>query len=131
MLFKPISYRKFRVLLVEERKIIISQLVKVVEDDGVVVWKTSKKSGVARSSSEAAYMALAKCVQMVKCYKSILKSLGEQVEQTVMFEDNETCIAWAKGAESKLQNTSMSNIIYRKKHKIKELWEFYTAHQKK
>eukprot|EP00961_Rhodomonas_salina_P056753 762567-Rhodomonas_salina.1 len=62
-----------------------------------VSWKSKLEHTVVLSSSEAEYQALARAAQEAAYLRQLLKDLGApQLEQTVIYEDNEGAIAMVK-----------------------------------
>jgi len=62
-----------------------------------VSWKSKRQATVALSTAEAEYMALSAATQEVVWLRKFLKNFEiEQSEATVIFEDNQGCIALAK-----------------------------------
>jgi hypothetical protein len=62
-----------------------------------VVWRSKFQMIVALSSTEADYMALSDCVQECVWLRRLLKDMGsEQVDPTVIYEDNQGAMALAK-----------------------------------
>ena len=67
-----------------------------------VSWKSKLESTVALSSSEAEYQAIARASQEAAYLRSFLAQLGlPQLAPTVIFEDNEGCIAMVKNPVSR------------------------------
>ena len=59
----------------------------------VIAWKSKRQSVVARSSTEAEYIALSDCVTEVMWMREMLEFLGfPQTKPTQIFEDNQACI---------------------------------------
>ena len=64
-----------------------------------VSWKSKRQSLVALSTAEAEFIAASSLVQEVIYLRRFLLSLGfPQNGPTLIYEDNESCIAWAEGA---------------------------------
>jgi hypothetical protein len=85
-----------------------------------VSWKSKKQATVALSTAEAEYMALATAAQEVSWLRKFLVNFGlDQNEATVIFEDNQGCIALAKNPVSH-ERTKHIDIRY---HFIRELIE--------
>jgi hypothetical protein len=62
-----------------------------------VVWRSTFQKTVALSSTEAEYMALSECVKECVWLRRLLKDMGsEQVDPTVIYEDNQGAMALAK-----------------------------------
>ncbi|KAE9200534.1 hypothetical protein PF005_g15311 [Phytophthora fragariae] len=62
-----------------------------------VVWRSTFQKTVALSSTEAEYMALSDCVKECVWMRRRLKDIGaEQVEATVIYENNQGAMALAK-----------------------------------
>jgi hypothetical protein len=62
-----------------------------------VVWRSTFQKTVALSSTEAEYMALSDCVKECVWLRRLLKGMGsEQVDPTVIYEDNQGAMALAK-----------------------------------
>lgn len=76
---------------VEDRKSNSGYLFKF--NGGTVSWACRKQSCVALSSTEAEYIALAEACQEAVWLRNLLKDFGEeQIQPTVIFEDNQSCI---------------------------------------
>ena len=66
-----------------------------------VSWKSKRQPTVALSSAEAEYIAGSSLVQEVIYLRKLLNNLGfPQTSPTVIYADNETCIAWSEGSIS-------------------------------
>ena len=64
-----------------------------------VAWKSKRQSVVALSSAEAEFMAASALVQEVIYARRLLENLGfPQKGPTLIYEDNNTCIAWSEGS---------------------------------
>jgi hypothetical protein len=64
-----------------------------------VSWKSKRQPTVALSSAEAEYIAGSSLVQEVIYLRKLLNNLGfPQTSPTVIYADNETCIAWSEGS---------------------------------
>lgn len=76
---------------VEDRKSNSGYLFKF--NGGTISWACRKQSCVALSSTEAEYVALAEACQEAVWLQNLLKDFNEeQVQPTVIFEDNQSCI---------------------------------------
>jgi hypothetical protein len=85
-----------------------------------VSWKSKKQATVALSTAEAEYMALSTAAQEVSWLRKFLVNFGlDQNKATVIFEDNQGCIALAKNPVSH-ERTKHIDIRY---HFIRELVE--------
>ena len=68
-------------------------------NEAVVSWRSKRQPTVALSSAEAEYISGSSLVQEVIYLRKLLDNLGfPQREPTVIFADNETCIAWSEGS---------------------------------
>lgn len=66
-------------------------------NSGTIIWSSKKQATVAASSTEAEYVAAAQAAQDCVWCRSMIGSLGYSLSgATVMFEDNQGCIALAK-----------------------------------
>ena len=75
---------------------------------GAVSWKSQHQPTVALSTAEAEYMALTAAIQEVIFLRQLLDSMGvKQSEPTMIFEDNQACIALSKNS---LVNTRSKHI---------------------
>ena len=64
-----------------------------------VSWKSKRQSLVALSTAEAEFIAASSLVQEVIYLRRFLLSLGfPQNGPTLIYKENESCIAWAEGA---------------------------------
>jgi len=64
-----------------------------------ISWKSKRQSTVALSTAEAEYVSASSMVQEVIYLRKLLANLGfPQTSPTVIFADNETCIAWSEGS---------------------------------
>lgn len=64
-----------------------------------VSWKSKRQPTVALSSAEAEYISGSSLVQEVIYLRKLLNNLGfPQPGPTVIYADNETCIAWSEGS---------------------------------
>lgn len=62
-----------------------------------VSWRAKSQSMVSLSTAEAELMAAARAAQEAMYLRHLLQDLGyEQMEPTVIFEDNQACIAMLK-----------------------------------
>jgi hypothetical protein len=62
-----------------------------------ISWRSKRQSTVALSTAEAEYMALASACQEVIWLRRLLKGFDiDQSKSTVLFEDNQGCIAMSK-----------------------------------
>ena len=60
---------------------------------GPVSWKAKCQSCTTLSSAEAEFVAASVCGQEVIYLRNLMSDLGqEQPEQTIVFEDNTSCI---------------------------------------
>ena len=58
-----------------------------------------RQSTVALSTAEAEFVAASSLVQEVIYLRKLLTNMGfPQTEPTVIFEDNECCVAWSEGS---------------------------------
>jgi hypothetical protein len=86
--------------------------------DFPVCWKSKRQPTVALSTAEAEYMSLASAGQTAIWFRQLLADLGfRQDKATVIFEDNQGCIAMAKNPVSH-ERTKHIDIKY---HFIREL----------
>ncbi len=68
-------------------------------NEAAVSWRSKRQPTVALSSAEAEYISGSSLVQEVIYLRKLLNNLGfPQQEPTVIFADNETCIAWSEGS---------------------------------
>ena len=66
---------------------------------GAVSWKSQHQPTVALSTAEAEYMALTAAIQEAIFLRQLLDSMGvKQSEPTMIFEDNQACIALTKNS---------------------------------
>ena len=65
-----------------------------------ISWKSSKQKTVAISSTEAEYVGLSTCVQEALWLRSLLKELGHNQKQTIIFGDNLSSMQIIKGGVS-------------------------------
>jgi hypothetical protein len=73
-----------------------------------VSWKSQHQPTVALSTAEAEYMALTAAIQEAIFLRQLLDSMGvKQSEPTMIFEDNQACIALSKNS---LVNTRSKHI---------------------
>jgi hypothetical protein len=73
-----------------------------------VSWKSQHQPTVALSTAEAEYMALTAAIQEKIFLRQLLDFMGvKQLEPTMIFEDNQACIALSK---NKLVNTRSKHI---------------------
>jgi hypothetical protein len=63
---------------------------------GAVSWKSQHQPTVALSTAEAEYIALTAAIQEAIFLRQLLDSMG--VEPTMIFEDNQACIALSKNS---------------------------------
>jgi len=64
-----------------------------------ISWKSKRQPIVALSTAEAEYISASSMVQEVIYLRKLLANLGfPQTGPTVIFADNETCIAWSEGS---------------------------------
>jgi len=64
---------------------------------GLIDWNSTVQSTTAQSSAEAEYIAAFHCSRSVVYYRQLLEELGHlQGEPTILWEDNEACIAQSK-----------------------------------
>jgi hypothetical protein len=85
-----------------------------------VCWKSKRQPTVALSTSEAEYMALSSAAQMAIWLRRLLSDLSfVQTKATVIFEDNQGCIAIAKNPVNH-ERTKHIDIKY---HFVRELIE--------
>ena len=64
-----------------------------------ISWKSKRQTSVALSTAEAEYVSASSMVQEVIYLRKLLANLGfPQTGPTVVFADNETCIAWSEGS---------------------------------
>jgi hypothetical protein len=64
---------------------------------GCISWKSQLQKTVALSSMEAEYMSASQASQEIIWTRNILADLGyEQKEPTLLYEDNQSCIALTK-----------------------------------
>ena len=62
-------------------------------------WKSKRQSIVALSTAEAEYVVGTSLVQEIIYLRKLLDNLGfPQMSPTVIYADNETCIAWSEGS---------------------------------
>ena len=86
--------------------------------DFPVCWKSKRQPTVALSTAEAEYMSLASAAQTAIWFRQLLADLGfPQEEATVIYEDNQGCIAMAKNPVSH-ERTKHIDIKY---HFVREL----------
>ena len=65
--------------------------------NSLISWKSQKQRSVARSTTEAEYVALSECVQEAIWLRRLLEELGfKQEKPTVIFEDNQGAIDLSK-----------------------------------
>ena len=68
-----------------------------IQAGGAISWKSSKQTCVALSTAEAEYIALAAAVQEALWLQQLETDLlNKSIEETIMFEDNQSTIALAK-----------------------------------
>ena len=71
----------------------------IMLNGAAVSWKSKRQSIVALSTAEAEFIAASSLVQEVIYLRSFLARIGfPQDGPTSVYEDNESCIAWAAGA---------------------------------
>ena len=64
-----------------------------------VSWRSKRQTTVALSTAEAEFVAASSLVQEVIYVRKFLQNLGfPQQEPTIIFEDNECCVAWSEGS---------------------------------
>lgn len=62
-----------------------------------ISWKSKRQSTVSLSSAESEYIAASHCSQEVVYLREILRGFNcEQTEPTIIFEDNQACIAMSE-----------------------------------
>ena len=65
-----------------------------------ISWKSNKQSVVALSTTESEYIALCQATQEAVWLRLLFKSVGlNQMKPTVIYEDNQSTIAFAKSSE--------------------------------
>ena len=63
-------------------------------------WSNKKQATVARSSTEAEYVALSSATQEAVWLRSLMEDLGRQLEApTIIYEDNQVATELAKNAK--------------------------------
>ena len=81
---------------IESRKSITGYCVKIGGQEnvnGLISWSSRKQPTVALSSCEAEYLAVSAASQEVMFLRALMHDLGfEQLNATVLFEDNNGCI---------------------------------------
>jgi hypothetical protein len=65
-----------------------------------VSWKSQKQQIVALSSTESEYIGLATAIQEALWMRSLLKELGFAQSKTIVFGDNQSSMAIAKGGQT-------------------------------
>ena len=65
-------------------------------NDGLISWSSKKQGTVALSTTEAEYMALAHTTKEAMWLRTLLSELGFDQGTTIVYEDNQSCIAMAK-----------------------------------
>uniref|UniRef100_A0A5S6QJX2 Reverse transcriptase Ty1/copia-type domain-containing protein n=1 Tax=Trichuris muris TaxID=70415 RepID=A0A5S6QJX2_TRIMR len=85
-----------------------------------VAWSSRKQSFVALSSTEAEYIAASEACRDLLWIRQVLEDIGiEQVEPTIVYEDNQGCIKMAQ-SERHTRRTKHIDIRY---HQLRELQE--------
>lgn len=90
----------------------------------MVVWKSQQKKCVTLSTSEAKYTAAASAATETVWMRLLLKEIGfEQTEATVIYEDNQGCIAMSKNPEfhSRTKHIDIRTHYIREKIESEEL----------
>lgn len=67
----------------------------VILNGGIVGWSSQKQRCVSLSSMEAEYVALSACCRAVVRTQRILEELDAKISVAKIFEDNQSCVAWA------------------------------------
>jgi len=81
---------------------------------GPVSWMSRQQPIVTLSSAEAEYVALASEIQEIKYLRQLLKDLGyEQMEPTLIYEDNRACILMASNESSSAGRCKHVHIKFR------------------
>lgn len=88
-------------------------------NNGIISWSSKKQETVARSSTEAEYVALDHCSRQVIWLKSLNDELGFNFKQPIIYGDNLSALKLAKNPVFH-QRTKHINIKY---HAIRELIE--------
>ena len=81
-----------------DRKSVSGSLIKVFGN--TVAWSTKKQNTVALSTAEAELIALCNSVQDGLWFKKLLNDLNIKIDEVVILEDNQGCIALIKNPEN-------------------------------
>lgn len=84
---------------------------------GAVCWVSRRQNCVTLSTMEAEYVALAETCQEVVWLRRLLEDFGEKVEATVVNEDNQGCLSFARSERS----SKRSKHIETKGHFVRDL----------
>lgn len=82
-----------------------------------VSWNSKLQPTVALSTTEAEYMALCAAIQEAMFLRQLLKDMGFPQPRTVLYEDNQGCVALSKNA----MTSSRSKHIDIKFHYVREM----------
>jgi hypothetical protein len=64
---------------------------------GPLSWRSEGQAKTAQSTAEAEYIAASEACREIKYLVIVLEDLEENQGPVSLFEDNESCISWAKG----------------------------------
>ncbi len=95
---------------------------------GGVSWSSRRQTTVAKSSTEAEYVALSSCTQEAVWLRRLLKNLGKDMTlPTVIYEDNQGAIELAKNSKfhSRTKHIDISHHFVRERVMNKEICVTY------
>jgi hypothetical protein len=113
--FEPIGYADANFATDHDRKSVSGYVFMI--GPCTVMWKTRKQATVAKSTTEAEYIALSGAVSEAIWLKNLLKELGFQFESITIKEDNIGCISLATKAivKSKVKHIDITQHFIREK----------------
>src|SRR3954447_3482679 len=91
---------------------------------GVISWSSKRQPTVALSSTEAEYMAITHATKEAIWLRSLMNELGyDQSTPTLIFEDNQSCIALAKNPvhHARTKHIDIQHHFIREKVKSREI----------
>jgi hypothetical protein len=71
--------------------------------NSLIAWKTKLQSGVALSTMEAEFYALSFAIQEMTWIRRVMGELGYGTKVPMVYEDNQSCIAYVKNAKMNSQ----------------------------
>jgi transposase InsO family protein len=72
----------------------------ISSEPGLLTWGSKRQTCIARSSTESELIAVAECADWIRYYRQLIGELGGEFkaqEPTVLYEDNQPCIAMVEG----------------------------------